>query len=295
MAISTFELRAQSDNALRRELYIAASADLDYETAASRVQRGLLVASRALTSSVTAKEITRGFQLDLTQVEEPAFWSRPLPTITLRVPADLSPVFDTIELDFYAQDPEGTAFAIQTGTVPAPLTALFGVDDNDKDLTITYPAQTANPSSNQSFAIPLFIEQPLGTKIAGTDRNLMVRVLRYAPRGIHTSYRTPANPGPLYIDHGGDHFEITLNDYIQNPDGRPLRVGRGSTFQHSWSGALADYTIGETNGVFSFRGDKKDPYPFSDVRTENLPIRVATNDNGDTDTEFINFILHVTP
>ena len=65
MAINNFELRVQSDNALRRELWLPIGAGIDYEDADERLQRGLLVASRAETTSVTAKEITRGFRLDV--------------------------------------------------------------------------------------------------------------------------------------------------------------------------------------------------------------------------------------
>ena len=293
MAISNFLIRPEELTPAEQELLIAAGASIDYETAADRKQRGLIVADRAATTSVTQKEITRGFVLDVTQVDETVEWVRDLPTVTLNVPADLSAVFDTIEFDFYARDPEGNSFGVQTGTIPAGITAVFGVDDDARDLTITYPAQTSNPSSNLSFAIPVFLEQPLGTKIAGSDRTLMVAVRRYAPQGIHTSYNTPLNQGRLYIDRTADHFELTLNSFIQNHSNRPLRVGNGTSFAHSWSDGAATYTISESNGIFSFRGDRVSPWVLGSVVTRNIVIRVATNDNGDLDTEFINFLLRV--
>lgn len=295
MAISNFQIRPEQLTPLEQELLIRAGASIDYETAADRVQRGLIVADRAATSSVSQKEITRGFKLDVTQVDETVMWVRDLPVITLNVPADLSAVFDTLEFDFYAQDPEGNSFGVQTGTIPAGITAAFGIDDDARDLTITYPAQTANPSSNLSFAIPVFLEQPLGTKIAGSDRTLMVRVLRYSPQPLHSAYPSPVLFGRMYINSTEDHTEHRLNDYIRNPSGRPLRMGRGTSFSHTWSDANASYQITVSNGVFSFRADRVSPFPFGDPRTSNIVIRVSTNDNGDTSTVFLHFLLRVAP
>ena len=295
MAITNFQIRPETLTPAEQELLLVAGASIDYETPADREQRGLIVANRALTSSVTAKEITRGFKLDVTQIEETVEWVRDLPTVTMRVPSDLSAVFDTVELGFYARDPEGTAFAVQTGTIPSGITTAFGVDDNDKDLTITYPAQTTNPATDLTFAVPVFLEQPLGTKVAGSDRTLTVRVLRYAPAELHSAYPSPVLFGRLYIDHGQTYREVTLNDYIRNPDNRPLRMGRGTGFSHTWSDVNASYQITESNGVFSLRIDKADPFPFGDPRTSNIIIRVATNDNGDTSTVFIHLLLRVAP
>ena len=293
MAISTFSLQAQSDNALRRELYIAAGASIDYEIAADRVQRGWLVASRDATNSVTAKEILRGFKLDITNIEEPAMWnSATLPPVSLYVPGDLSAVSATVDLRTLASDPEGDAFAFNQGPVPSGITAVRGTGQQAHILTVTYPAQFSNPPSNLSFMVPLFLEQPLGTKVVGSDRNLPVRVFRFAPQPIHTSYSDPRNPARLYIDRTADHFEVTLNNWIQNHSNRPLRVGHGVNYEHSWSDPNARYTIGETNGVFSFRGDRVSPYPGG-TRTSNIQIRVQTDDNGDTSTGFINFLLRV--
>ena len=92
-----------------------------------------------------------------------------------------------------------------------------------------------------------------------------------------------------------NHFEVTLNNWIQNHSNRPLRVGYGTGYSHSWSDRIATYTIGETNGIFSFRGDRVSPFPASTTQTSNIQIRVQTNDNGDTSTGFINFLLRVEP
>lgn len=295
MTVANFELRPETGAPLERELWLSAGAQIDYETPAQRKQRGLIVASRAVTSSVTAKEIVRGFVLDVTQVNEKVRWVRDFPVVRLQIPADLSPVFDTIELGFYAADEESDSFMINAGTVPAPLTALFGIDDNAKDLTITYPRQASNPASNQSFSIPVWLEQPRGTVVAGSRRNLSVSVLRFAPAAIHTSYEDLRSPGLLYIDATGDHVEATLNDWIQNPSSRPLRVGYGNSFDHRWSDVNATYQITVANGVFSFRADRVSPFPFSTTRTSNIAIGVQTTDAGDVSTKYINLRLRVEP
>ena len=294
MAITNFQIRPEELTPLEQELLIRAGASIDYETAADRTQRGLIVADRAATSSVTQKEITRGFKLDVTQVDETVQWVRDLPVITLNVPADLSAVEDTLEFEFYAQDPEGNVFDVVLGTVPSGITAVFGVDDDSLDLTITYPAQTSNPSSNLSFAIPVYLQQN-NVKVAGSDRTLMVRVLRYSPQPLHSAYPSPVLFGRMYINATEDHTEHTLSDYIRNPSGRPLRMGRGTSFAHSWSDPNASYQITESNGIFSFRADRVSPFPFGDPRTSNVIIRVSTNDAGDTSTVFLHFLLRVAP
>ena len=294
MAITNFQIRPEELTPLEQELLIRAGASIDYETAADRTQRGLIVADRAATSSVTQKEITRGFKLDVTQVDETVQWVRDLPVVTLNVPADLSAVFDTVEFDFYAQDPEGNVFDVVLGTVPSGITAVFGVDDDSLDLTITYPAQTSNPSSNLSFAVPVYLQQN-NVKVTGSDRTLMVRVLRYSPQPLHSAYPSPVLFGRMYINATEDHTEHTLSDYIRNPSGRPLRMGRGTSFSHSWSDPNASYQITESNGIFSFRADRVSPFPFGDPRTSNVIIRVSTNDAGDTSTVFLHFLLRVAP
>ena len=293
MAISNFAIEVQSDNALRRELYIAAGASIDYEVAADRVQRGWLVAQRAATNSVTAKEIIRGFKLDITNVEEPAMWnSAALAPVTLRVPADLSAVSEVVDLSALAHDPEGDSFAFNVGTVPSGITATRGVGQQAHLLTVGYPAQTANPSSNLSFMVPLFLEQPLGSKITGSDRNLPVRVLRFAPEGIHTSYFSPAAPGRLYIDAGQTEFNVTLNNWIVNHSNRPLLLDNGTDGTTSWNTATADYTLGVANGVWSFRGVRASGFT-GPTQTTPVQIRVRTNDVGDESVAYLNFLVRV--
>ena len=263
MAISNFLLQPQSDNALRRELYIAAGASIDYETAADRVQRGWLVASRDENLVCHLQVHHPRFQVGCHECgrASPLEHTCAAAAITLNVPADLSAVSQVVDLSALTHDDEGDAIFYKLGTVPSGITAARGVGQNAHLLTVTYPAQFSNPPSNLSFMVPLSLEQPLGTKLVGSDRNLPVRVLRYSPQPIHTSYSSPLNQGRLYIDRTANHFEVTLNNWIQNHSNRPLRVGYGTGYSHSWSDRIATYTIGETNGIFSFRGDRVSPVP----------------------------------
>ena len=268
----------------------------NYEIPADRLQRQLLVAARPQTERITAKTIKRYFQLDATNIDEPPTWNAgALAPITLRETNDLAALTGTLDLSGQATDPEGEAFSYALGAVPAGIAASLGAGQNARILTYTYPAQTSNPPTDLSFLLPLWLEQPLGTKIAGSDRNLEIRVLRYSPQPIHTSYSTPRNQGRLYIDAGDTYREITLNPFIQNHSSRPLRVGHGTAYAHAWSDVNASYAIGDNNGTFSFRATRLNPFPHSGTQTSNIQIRVQTDDNGDTSTAFINFLLRVEP
>ena len=147
MAIDNFELDVQSGMPLRRELVLPVGAQIDYEVPAQRTQRGLLVANRALSNSVTAKEITRGFQLDVSNVDEPPLWNADaLQPITLQETNSLAALTGTLDLSTQATDPEGEAIFYKLGTVPAGIQASRGTGQNAHILTYTYPAQTANPA-----------------------------------------------------------------------------------------------------------------------------------------------------
>lgn len=293
MAAEHFAIGPESVGALDQDLSLIVSPD--YETPADRIQRQLIIAERPQTERVTAKTIARYYQLDTTDIDEPPAWiPGALARMILRETNDLAALTDTLDLSTQAADPEGQAISYALGAVPAGLTAALGVGHQAHILTVTYPAQQANPPTDLSYAIPLWLEQPLGTKIAGTDRSLPVRVLRYAPQPIHTSYATPRHQGRLYIDAGDTYREVTLNDWIQNHDRRPLRIGHGTGYAHAWSDQIASYTIGDTAGTYSLRATRADPYPGG-TRTSNIQIRVQTDDNGDTSTAFLNFLLRVEP
>ena len=296
MAIDNFELDVQSGMPLRRELVLPVGAQIDYEVPAQRIQRGLLVANRALSDSVTAKEIVRGFQLDVSNVDEPARWNDDaLQPITLQETNSLAALTGTLDLSTQATDPEGEAIFYKLGTVPSGITASLGTGQNAHILTYTYPAQPANPAANLSFNLPLSLEQPLGTKLAGSDRTLTVRVLRYAPQPIHTSYFSPIAPGRQYIDRTGRYFQVEITAFIQNHSNRPLLVDNGTDGTTSWDTTLASYSLTTSNGRWYWRADRADPFPFSEVRTANVRLRIRTNDNGDQSTVYQNWLVRIEP
>lgn len=296
MAISNFEIEVQTGQPLRRELGLPAGAQIDYEIPAQRTQRGLLVATRAATSSVVSKEITRGFQLDVSNVDEPAGWNDgSLQPITLQETNSLAALTGTLDLSTQAADPESDAIFYKLGTVPTGIQASLGVGQNAHILTYTYPAQTSNPASNLSFNLPLSLEQPLGTKLAGSDRNLTIRVLRYSPQPIHTSYFSPIAPGRQYIDRTGRFFQVEITAFIQNHSNRPLLVDNGTDGTTSWDTTLASYSLTTSNGRWYWRADRADPFPFSEVRTANVRLRIRTNDNGDQSTVYQNWLVRIEP
>ena len=291
MAAEHFSIGPESAGSADQDLTLLASPD--YETPADRLQRQLLVAARPLTERIAAKTIYRYFEMRATAVDEPPAWNPgALAPIVLREANDLAALTGTLDLSTQAADPEGQAISYALGAVPAGIAASLGTGEDADILTVTYPAQTVNPPTDLSYQIPLWLEQPLGTKVVGSDRHLPVRVLRYAPEPIHTSYSTPLDQGRLYIDRGDTFREVTLNQWIQNHSRRPLRVGHGTAYAHSWSDTIATYTIGDTAGTYSLRADRRTPYPGG-TRTSNIQIRIQTDDNGDTSTAFLNFLLRV--
>ena len=138
MTIDDFELRVEPGAPLERELWLIDQPD--YETPADAFQRGVLVATRAETDSVTAKRITRGFTLSVTNIDEPPLWQpNPPPAINLQVGSNLAAVSHMVDYSNAAFDPEGEAWDIQLGTVPAGITAIQGTGEpGSKQITYTY-------------------------------------------------------------------------------------------------------------------------------------------------------------
>lgn len=291
MVLSNFELRPETGAPTEEELWLVANAQIDYETPAQRKQRAVIRCDRAETSSVTARTIRRGFILDVTNVEEMPRWIQDLPDVTLQVTGNLAALSHTIDLAPYAKDDENNFFSIDLGTVPAGITAVFGTNADAKKLTITYPRQTTNPASNLSFAIPLSLSQPVGTKIAGSDRTLTVRVNRFAPRPIYSYYPSPQAQARVYLDSHQQVFRLNLADYIQNASHRPLVAGHGTSYDTSWSNAVANFTITATAGRLDLVGTTRTPFPFVQTQVNNVVIRVRTDDVGTRSEVFVHLLL----
>ena len=288
MSKDNFELRVEAGAPLERELWLINSPD--YETLADRLQRVLIVASRPETDSVTAKTIQRGFYLTATNVDELPQWLAPLSPITLQLDNSLAAVSSTRDYSNLAADPEGMAWELKTGTLPQGLTVAQGTGNQSKQITYTYPSPASNPSANLSFTIPLSIEQPTGTPVALSGINQIVRVFRYAPRGLSTSNSFFSSPGRLYIIAGAVNFGVSdsrgfdVERLIENHDSRPILADFGTDGEVSMSTSAATYTLIQHSGEWYFQGTRQSNFPFSTTQVDRVTLRFRTNDNGDTST-----------
>ena len=288
MTADHFELRVETGAPLERELWLTDSPN--YEVVADRLQRAVIVATRAETDSVTAKRIERGFELTATNVDELPQWNAPLTPVTLQIDNTLAAVSQTIDYSNLATDPEGMVWELKTGTLPQGLTVAQGTGNQAKQITYTYPAPASNPANNLSFTIPLSIEQPTGTPVALTSINQIVRVNRYAPRALSTSNSFFASPGRLYIIAGAVNFGVSdtrgfdVERLIQNHDNRPILADFGTNNQVSQSTSAATYTLQQHDGEWFFQGTRQSNFPFSTTQVDRVTIRFRTNDNGDTST-----------
>ena len=285
MTAENFDLRPEAGAPLERELWLTDSPN--YEVLADRLQRAVIVASRAETDSVTAATINRGFVLTVTNVDELPQWNAPLTPITLQLDNSLAAVSATRDYSNLATDPEGMAWELKTGTLPQGLTVAQGTGNQSKQITFTYPAPASNPAANLSFTVPLSIEQPTGTPVALSGINQIVRVNRYAPRALSTSNAQFASPGRLYIIAGAVNFGVSdsrgfdVERLIQNHDARPILAdfGTDGTTTHSTSAAI--YTLQQHSGEWFFQGTRQSNFPFSTTQVERVTLRFRTNDNGD--------------
>lgn len=293
MAITNFSLQPETATPAEQELILNADAEIDYEVPAQRKQRGIIKASRAESSSVTAKNISRGFVLDVSNIDEKPRWTRDLPVLTMQVAANLAPLTETLNLKDYAQDDEGDFFTAGIGTLSPPSGNLI-VAETAGIVTANY-RNSVNPSSNQSFNLPVYLEQPSGTKVTGSDRTLSIRVNRFAPRPIYSQFASPQSAGRLYIDHNTGFFAVNLDEHIQNHSQRPILYGYTAAYLTTFSTALADFTIGPHEGHTRLVGTRKSNFPFTTIQTANLVIRAKTNDVGDESEVYLNYILRVEP
>ena len=288
MTAENFELRVEAGAPLERELYLGQSPN--YEVLADRLQRALIVATRAETDSVTAARIERGFELTVTNIDELPQWLGPLPVVTLQLANSLAAVSHTVDYDPLAQDPEGMSWELKTGTLPQGLTVSQGTGNQSKQITYTYPAPASNPSANLSFTVPLSIEQPTGTPVALSGINQIVRVNRYAPRALSTSNAFFASPGRLYIIAGAVNFGVSdtrgfdVERLLQNHDSRPVTADFGTDGQTTLSTSAAIYTLQQHSGEWFFQGTRQSNFPFSSTQIDRVSVRFRTNDNGDQST-----------
>ena len=286
MAAENFELRVDPNDATRRQVWLRADADLDYETIANRAQRVWLEAQRAEDSTdMAAGPLLLGILLNVTDVEEKPRWTAPFRTFRIDVPADLSSNSITIDLAGFANDPEGNFFEIRLGTVPSQLTAAFGTGANVNRLTVTLLPLAANPSADLTLNIPVFLWQS-DAKVAGSDRNLVVQIDRYDPAGIYSSYPHATHPGVVHIDPSpANHFTLNVSHLLQNSDSRTVTADFNSDDATTFSGTYANYTLTQNaSGDWIFRGDRHTPWVFTGSQQETFAIRFQTHDNGDTST-----------
>ena len=285
MAISDFLLRPEAGDPDEQELVLVVSPD--YETPADRLQRGVLVCSRAESDSVTAKTIRRGFVLTATAVDEPPIWTpAQLPTITLQLGNSLSAVSHVADYTQAAADPEGQSWDIQLGAVPAGISAGQGTGEpGSKFITYSYGAQVANPSADQTFNIPLSLLQN-NVAVANTNITQRVIVRRYAPHSISSAYTFISSPGVVGIVATGVSFSIDITHFIQNPDNRPLLADNGTDGVTTWRTAYADYALTQSNGRWIWQGTRSPTFGdnFSTDQVDAQAIRIRTNDVGDTST-----------
>ena len=294
MTIDNFRLRPEQGAPDERELWLEVSPD--YETPADRLQRGVIVASRAETDSVTAKTIQRGFVLRVTDVQEAPAWTPPtLPTITLQVPSDLSAVSHVADYTAAAADPEGQAWDMAVGIVPTGITAIQGTGEpGSKFVTYTFGAQASNPSSDQTFQVPLSLLQN-NVAVPDSAINQTVIVRRYAPHAISSAYTFIASPGVIGIVATGVSFSIDVTHFVQNPDSRPLLADNGTNGTTTWRSSYADYALTLQNGRWIWQGTRSPTFgdDFSTDQVDAQAIRIRTNDNGDTSTVTQHWQVHV--
>ena len=289
-----FELRVEDGAPLERELWLVSQPD--YETPADRVQRGVITATRAETSSVTAKSISRGFVLTVTDANEPAVWS-PLPAIDLQVSSDLSAVSQVIDYSSLASDPEGEAWDVILGAVPSGITAVQGTGEpGAKSITYTYPAQASNPATDLTFSVPLSLSQA-STAVPNSTTQQVVRVHRYSPTPIYTAYSFASSPGNIQIVSTGVSFAagngIDVTHFLQNRDGRPITADNGTTGVTTWQTSIADYRLTQVGGRWFWNGTRRSNFPFTSTQVEPVVLRFQTTDNGDTSTVRQHWLVNI--
>ena len=134
-----------------------------------------------------------------------------IPPVDLYVPSNLAAVSRVVDYSALAADPEGQAWQLILGAVPAGIQAVQGVGNvGAKSITYTYPLQAANPATDLTFSIPLSLSQG-SVAVPSSANQQVVRVHRYSPRAISSAYTFLSSPGVTGIVASG--FSLTTVSY----------------------------------------------------------------------------------
>ena len=282
MPISDFTLTPEPGDPDERTLTLIASPD--YETPADRLQRGVLVATRAESDSVTAKTIKRGFVLQATAVDEPPMWLSPtLPPVILQLDNSLAGVSQNINYAAAAADPEGQDWSLALGAIPSGIDALQGTGDaGAKTVTYSVATQTTNPTADQTYNVPLsLLQSNNAVPNSGIVQPVIVR--RYNPHAISSAYTFIASPGVIGIPATGFSFTLHPETWIQNPASRPLLMVNADNNTTSWRTPYCNYELStDSTGRWVWTGARRSDFGdfFSTDQVDLVAIRATTNDNG---------------